>query len=232
MPLLTHPTEWLARHVRNPSVTPAHAGPRALVPGEARIAAQLAQWFREFGGEVIQENVYENRPNTYGIWRNPSSNKWIALDCHVDTVGVEQMPGDPFGGEIKDGRVWGRGAVDDKASFAVALALLESMHAQQQLPAANLIIAAVADEEMLLGGGGKFAAWLRANQIVPDELLIAEPTNCAPCYGHKGVARITCRIHGVAAHTSQPHMGANAISAADDRCDVSANSGRPGAFGI
>ena len=98
------PEQWLARLVQIPSVTPLHAGPRAGQAGEGRIAAQLAQWFGELGAEVILEDAHPNRPNVYAIWRNPASDRWIALDCHTDTVGVEQMPGDPFSGEIRDGR--------------------------------------------------------------------------------------------------------------------------------
>lgn len=218
MPTTLHlnrtPAEWLTRLVRIPSVSPAHAGPRAGVPGEGAIAAKVASWFAEFGGEVIQEDFQPGRPNTYGVWRNPASDRWIAIDVHYDTVGVENMSGDPFDGALRDGRVWGRGAVDDKASLAVALSLLEAMHHARRTAGANLIVAAVADEEMSLGGAKLFDRWLRANGLVLDELLVAEPTGCAPCHGHKGVVRYAFDVQGLSAHTSQPHHGRNAISAA------------------
>jgi hypothetical protein len=91
-------TTWLKRLVNIPSVTPEQAGPRAGAPGEARLAAAVAGWFRDFGGEVSTEDVLPGRPNVYGIWRG-TSQRWAALDVHMDTVGVEQMSGDPFGGE-------------------------------------------------------------------------------------------------------------------------------------
>ncbi|MDQ2998955.1 MAG: M20/M25/M40 family metallo-hydrolase, partial [Chloroflexota bacterium] len=119
-------TTWLARLVQIPSVTPEQAGPRAGAPSEARLAETVAGWFRELGGDVYVEDVVPGRPNVYGIWRGTSA-RWAALDVHMDTVGVEQMLGDPFGGELRDGRVYGRGAVDTKASLAVALALLEAL---------------------------------------------------------------------------------------------------------
>src|SRR4051794_7897584 len=119
--------EWLSRLVRIPSVNPAQAGPRALVPGEARIAASVEGWFREFRGQVERDEVAPGRENVYGVWRG-RSDRWIAVDAHLDTVGVEQMEGDPFSGEIRDGRVYGRGAVDTKATLAVVLALLEAIH--------------------------------------------------------------------------------------------------------
>ena len=93
------------------------------------------------------------RPNVYGIWRGTSA-RWAALDVHMDTVGVKQMSGDPFGGELRDGRVYGRGAVDTKASLAVALALLEALRRSGSTPETNLLIAATADEENCAWRGG------------------------------------------------------------------------------
>jgi acetylornithine deacetylase/succinyl-diaminopimelate desuccinylase-like protein len=205
--------EWLSRLVRIPSVTPVQAGPRAGVPGEARIAAQVAGWFREFGGEVALEEVFPERPNVYGIWRGRSE-RWAAVDVHLDTVGVEQMLGDPFSGRIDGGSVHGRGAVDTKATLSVVLALLEAMHQAGRLPEPNLLIAATSDEEGTACGAPVLADWVRRQPFTLDQLAVAEPTECAPAYGHKGVVRISFEIQGVSAHSSQPHLGKNAISAA------------------
>ena len=51
----------------------------------------------------------------------------LLLDVHIDTVGIETMIGDPFDGRLENGRVYGRGSVDTKASLGVVLALLEDM---------------------------------------------------------------------------------------------------------
>src|SRR5690242_16693520 len=170
---------WLKRLVNIPSVTPEQAGPRAGAPGEARLAEALAGWFRELGGEVFVEDVLPGRPNVYGIWRGRGPG-WAALDVHMDTVGVEQMSGDPFSGELRDGRVYGRGAVDTKASLGVALALLEALHRSGERPATNLLIAATADEENLARGATALAAWVRRRSIALDQLMVAEPTLCRP----------------------------------------------------
>jgi acetylornithine deacetylase/succinyl-diaminopimelate desuccinylase-like protein len=203
--------EWLARLVRVPSVTPPQAGPRAGAPGESKLALAVAGWFRELGGEVTIEEVHPGRPNVYGIWRGRGG-RWQGLDVHMDTVGVEQMRGDPFSGELRAGRVYGRGAVDTKASLAVALSLLEQRQAAGEMPAHNLLIGATVDEEEGASGAPAFAAWMAREGITLDELVVAEPTGCAPVYGHKGVARIAISIAGVAAHSSQPAQGRNAIS--------------------
>jgi acetylornithine deacetylase/succinyl-diaminopimelate desuccinylase-like protein len=204
---------WLKRLVNIPSVTPEQAGPRAGAPGEAQLAEAVAGWFRELGGEVYVEDVVAGRPNIYGIWRGTSA-RWAALDVHMDTVGVEQMLGDPFSGDLRDGRVYGRGAVDTKASLAVALALLEALQRSGELPAANLLIAATADEETQARGAPAFAAWVRRQSIALDQLMVAEPTRCRPVHGHKGVVRLTFDITGAPAHSSQPQLGKNAITAA------------------
>src|SRR6188474_2289775 len=103
--------EWLSRLVQIPAVGPANAGPRAGVPGELRLANQLTEWFQQYGATVEHEEVFPGRPNVYAIWRG-TSNRWLAVDVHMDTVGVETMEGDPFDGRVADGRVYGRGAVD------------------------------------------------------------------------------------------------------------------------
>ena len=201
---------WLARLVQIPSVSPAQAGPRAGVAGEAAIATQVAKWFQQVGGEAHVAAVLPNRPNVYGIWRG-RSDQWLAVDVHVDTVGVEQMIGDPFSGEVRAGKVYGRGAVDDKATLAIVLALLEAMQATGQSPRANLLIAATVDEEVGATGAPASAAWIAGQGITIDELIVAEPTRCTPIHGHKGVVRLAFTVQGKTAHSSQPYLGHNAI---------------------
>src|SRR5205085_3937751 len=120
--------DWLSRLVRIPSVNPAQAGPRSGEGGESRITDAVAEWLRELGGEVRREEVLPGRRNVYAIWEGTGSG-WAAVDTHVDTVGVEVMTGDPFSGDVVNGRVHGRGAVDTKATLAVVLALLEELQA-------------------------------------------------------------------------------------------------------
>lgn len=205
--------EWLSRLVRIPSVNPAQAGPRAGEPGEARKAAAVAEWFRELGGEVRVHEVLPGRPNIYATWPGESS-RWAAVDVHMDTVSVEQMTGDPFSGEVRDGRVWGRGSVDTQATLAVTLALLEAMQREGRRPAQNLFVAASVDEEVDAQGAPALAAWVQEQGLFFDEMAVAEPTLCGPVVGHKGVLRLEFIVEGVAAHSSQPWKGKNAIAAA------------------
>lgn len=204
---------WLSRLVQIPSVSPDYAGAQAGVAGEAQIAAEVAQWFRQLGGEVHVDEVLPGRPNIYGIWRGQQE-QWLGVDVHVDTVGVEQMGDAPFSGAMVDGRVYGRGAVDDKASLAIVLALLEQMAITGQRPVANLLIAATVDEEVGAKGAPAAARWLQHQGLRLNQMIVAEPTLCTPIYGHKGVVRLAFQVLGQAAHSSQPHLGQNAIVAA------------------
>lgn len=205
--------EWLSRLVQIPSVNPAQTGPRAGTPGEAKIAQAVAGWFTEFGGQVQLEEARPGRPNVYGIWPG-TSDRWAAVDVHTDTVSVEQMPGNPFDGRIEHGRVYGRGAVDTKASLGVILATLEAMHQNGLQPEPNLLIAATVDEEHGAQSAPIFAKWILEQKIPLTELMVAEPTMCHPVYGHKGGLGLEFEVKGLTSHSAKPHLGKNAIYAA------------------
>jgi len=205
--------EWLSRLIQIPSVNPAHIGSTPEYSGEGTLAEKVGQWFHQFGGEVHHDEILPNRPNIYAIWRG-ESDRWLAIDVHVDTVGVDQMEGDPFSGEVSTERVFGRGAVDTKASLAVVCALLEAADFGKQPPKQNILIAATVDEEGSALGEPAFANWVRSKQIDIDELVVAEPTMCVPVYGHKGVVCLELIVRGKSSHSSQPELGKNAIAAA------------------
>jgi acetylornithine deacetylase/succinyl-diaminopimelate desuccinylase-like protein len=192
------------RLVRIPSVGPGNAGPRSGAIDEGRIAAQAATWLEALGGKVESEDVFPGRPNTYGVWRG-QTDRWIAVDVHVDTVGVETMIGDPFDGRLENARFYGRGSVGTKASLGVMLALLEEMQRRGEVLKLNLVVCASSEEETGCGGAPVFARWVRRRGLKLDQLLVAEPTTCAPIYGHKGSSNVIFEIHGEAVHSSKPH---------------------------
>ena len=210
-----HLASWVSRLVQIPSVNPLHAGPRAREVGETRLAEALAAHFRDLGADSVElVEVFEGRPNVYGIWEG-SSDKWVVLDVHTDTVTVEHCEGDPFDGRIADGRVYGRGAVDTKASLGVMLALLEHARSEGLRPVPNLVVVGSISEEAggLLGAVG-FREWAERRGLTPDEVIVAEPTMCAPIHGHKGGVSLDITVKGLAAHSANPHLGRNAITAA------------------
>jgi acetylornithine deacetylase/succinyl-diaminopimelate desuccinylase-like protein len=210
-----HLASWVSRLVQIPSVNPLHAGPRAGQVGERRMAEALAGFFTDLGADQVElDEIEADRPNVYGIWEG-GSDRWLVLDVHTDTVTVEHCTGDPFDGRVADGRVWGRGAVDTKASMGVMLAVLEQARGAGLRPADNVVLVGSISEEAggLLGATG-FRSWAEARGLRPNEVIVAEPTNCAPIYGHKGGVGFEVTVEGEAAHSSTPHLGRNAITAA------------------
>jgi acetylornithine deacetylase len=88
------------------------------------------------------------------------------------------------------------------------------MHQAGLTPEPNLLIAATSDEEVGARGAPAFARWVQKQQMPLDELLVAEPTQCGPVYGHKGLSRLEFQAKGRSAHSSQPQLGQNAVVAA------------------
>ncbi len=197
-----------------PSVNPNHVGPRSGDGAEAAMAADIARRCEQLGASVEIEEVEPGRPNVYATFAG-TADRTLAIDTHLDTVGVEHYDGDPFDGHLANGRVWGRGAVDAKATFAVVLCVLERMAAQGAKPVPNVRLIGTVSEE----GGGMIGAKALAARTQRtgerfDQLVVAEPTMCAPVHGHKGGFGLEVTLVGRSAHSSKPHLGINAISAA------------------
>ena len=206
--------ERVAEIVRIPSVNPLHAGPVSGDGAERELTDWLANHTEALGAQVIVDHVEDNRSNVYARFEG-SSDRAVTIDVHLDTVGVEHMTDDPFDGRIEDGRVYGRGSVDTKATFAVVLQVLEELRAAGKRPIPTVNIVGTVSEE---GGGllvaARYRDWLLERGQRIEQIVVAEPTMCAPVHGHKGGIGLDVTVHGHAAHSSKPHLGANALSGA------------------
>jgi len=206
--------ELLSTLVGIASVNPLQAGEVSGPGGEAELANWLADFTSDLGAEVCLDEAAPGRPNLYAEFSG-SSDATIVVDVHLDTVGVEHMTDDPFDGRQENGRVFGRGAVDTKATFAVILALLERIKAGELALVPNLLLMGTVGEEAGgLIGAHHFGEWARAQQRHFDQIVVAEPTLCVPVHGHKGGVGMEITVRGQAAHSSKPHLGRNAIVAA------------------
>lgn len=207
----------VAELVRIPSVNPLQAGPRADrhgAPGEGALASRLAERFDECGaGEVILDEVLPGRPNVYGLFPG-RSDRLVVLDVHTDTVTVEHMTDEPFDGRIDQGSVWGRGALDTKATMGVMLALLDQWRYEGHHPEPGLlVVGSVSEEAGGLLGATRFRSWASARDLPIDQLLVAEPTEFRPVHGLKGLVLVEIAALGQAAHSAVPDRGVNAIEA-------------------
>jgi acetylornithine deacetylase/succinyl-diaminopimelate desuccinylase-like protein len=206
--------ELLSELVAINSVNPGQAGERSGPGGERALAEFVAERAEGLGGEVVLDEVESGRPNVYARFQGRSDSV-VAVDVHLDTVGVEHMEGDPFDGRIEDGRVYGRGSVDTKATMAVLLTLLEDVAANDlRLDPTLLLVGTISEEMGGLLGAHRFLEWMESSGERPSSVVVAEPTLCAPVHGHKGGLGMEICVHGHAAHSSKPHLGANAITAA------------------
>jgi acetylornithine deacetylase/succinyl-diaminopimelate desuccinylase-like protein len=204
----------LGELVRIPSVNPHHAGPRSGDGGERRIVDWLAERADALGAEVVVDHVTDGRCNVYATFAG-SMDRIVVVDVHLDTVGVEHMTRDPFDGAVEGTRVYGRGAVDTKASLAVVLNVLGELRAAGQRPAPTVQVVGTVGEEMRgMIGAVRYRDWLLENTMTVDRLIVAEPTGCAPVHGHKGGTDLRVVVHGEAAHSAQVSAGVNAVSAA------------------
>ncbi|MEC8923004.1 MAG: M20/M25/M40 family metallo-hydrolase [Actinomycetota bacterium] len=204
----------VAELVQIPSVNPLHAGPKSGDAGERELSDWLADRADALGADVVVDEVEDGRCNVYARFEG-ASDRAVTVDVHLDTVGVEHMPDNPFDGRIENGRVYGRGSVDTKPTLAVVLQVLEEIRAagQRPLPTVNLV-GTISEEGGGLLGATRYRDWLLERGQRVEQMVVAEPTMCAPVHGHKGGIGLDVTVHGHAAHSSKPHLGANALSGA------------------
>ena len=205
--------ERVGELVRIPSVNPLQSGD-AGITGERRLAEHLANRAEALGAEVTLDVVEDDRPNLYARFAG-DTDQVLVIDVHLDTVAVEHMTVDPFDGRIAEGRVYGRGAVDTKATFALVLSVLEELRAVGRRPTPTVyVVGTIAEELGGLTGARRFAQWVSERNLRIDRLVVGEPTLCAPVHGHKGAVGVEFTVHGHAAHSGYPELGRNAIGAA------------------
>ncbi len=138
----------------------------------------------------------------------------LVLSGHTDTVpwDGQAWSANPLSGEVKNGRLYGRGSADMKGWIGLVVAHTKAW-LEADLPHA-LHYAFSYDEEV--GGFGvmNLIADLREAGIAPALCIVGEPTDMVPAIAHKGVHRWRCCVRGKAAHSSQTPMAVNAVEAA------------------
>jgi acetylornithine deacetylase len=170
--------------------------------GEAEIARFVAGWLRERGLDVEIVEDTPGRPSVIATRRGTGGGRSLMLNAHLDTVGVEGMER-PFEPQERDGRLYGRGAYDMKASLAACMVAA----AETADLAGDLIVTAVADEEFASIGT---QAVLRRTSA--DAAIVTEPTGLRVCVAHRGFVWAELETTGRAAHGSRPREGIDAIT--------------------
>ena len=188
--------------VRIDSTNPALAADGA---GESEIGAYTARALDTLGMAVTSYEVAPGRVNVVGVLKGSGNGRSLLLNAHMDTVGVEGMRIDPFGGAIRDGKLYGRGAQDMKGSLAAMLAAAKGLiDAGVQLQG-DLYVTAVADEEHASIGSDHLVT-----QVSADAAIVTEPTDLAICRAHRGFIWYDVETFGRAAHGSRFQEGIDA----------------------
>lgn len=135
----------------------------------------------------------------------------VVLSGHTDTVpwDGQRWTHDPLGGEIADGRLWGRGSADMKGFIGCVVAQTRDF-LEADLPFA-LHYAFSYDEEIGGFGARLLIADLKDAGLEPRICIVGEPTEMTPALGHKGVHRWRCHVRGHAAHSSRTPFAVNAV---------------------
>jgi succinyl-diaminopimelate desuccinylase len=201
----------LGRLVEIPSVNPAfrtEADPQNLF-GEKAKADFVAGWLREAGIETELQEILPDRPNVVARVPGRVRRHSLLLECHLDTVQVTGMDA-PFAPRLVDGRLYGRGAVDDGGCVAAMMLALRALAAH---PAdCDVVLLAAIDEEFQYRG---IAGYLDAGNCAAGGIA-GEPTGLRVVTACKGCVRWRVEVIGRAAHSSEPWRGADAIAAAAD----------------
>ncbi len=161
-----------------------------------------------------EHTITHPRINVIGLRQGATARPLVHLNGHFDVVPAGAgWTVDPFGGQVKDGRIYGRGACDMKAGITAAIYAAEAIRRAGITLVGSIEISGTVDEE---SGGFAGMAWLaqqgRLSADKTDAVIITEPTNTDRVYvGHRGVYWFEVTTRGRIAHGCMPFLGVSAI---------------------
>lgn len=196
------------RLVRVPSVNEP-----ALGRSEAAAVAVVVAQAEEFGWSVDVEEVAPGRPNAIIRIAGGLPGPTLLFEGHTDVV-TEGDHGDwtvdPFGADIIDGKLYGRGSADMKGGVAAMMFASRALQLAGPFPG-TILLAILCDEEEMMIGVHDFVAKGHADGV--DGAIVCEPEAGEVCNVHKGAIRLRVDVAGTMSHGAMPHQGRNPISA-------------------
>jgi len=206
---------FTADMVRIPTVNPPgeHYEDCARFIGDT--LARLGFDIEYFAAEGRPEHTARHpRLNVVGTRTGLAARPTVHLNGHFDVVPAgEGWTLDPFGGVVRDGKIYGRGSCDMKAGIAAAAFAAEAIRRAGVPVPGTIEVSGTVDEE---SGGFAGVAWLaergRLSSTRTDYCIIPEPLNVdRVCVGHRGVYWFEVAARGHIAHGSMPFLGVSAI---------------------
>ena len=178
---------------------------------EHNVACYIIDWIRrELDIEPIICEVAPNRENIILTIDSGHPGPCLMIEGHMDVVSEGDKAAwkyDPFGAEIVDGRIYGRGSCDMKAGDAIALLIAKSFRRTDQSWIGKLRLGIVCDEEGMMIGIKHLIKNGYADDV--DACLIPEPEENNLCISMKGAIRAIVRVKGKMAHGAMPLAGIN-----------------------
>lgn len=181
----------------------------SLNGSEKVMAEYIYRIFQKEGIQAELVEVCEGRPNVYAVLKGSGGGKSLMLTGHLDTVPAYGME-NPLGGEMKDGRLYGRGACDMKGALAAMIGTMLSVKRDCIQLKGDLYFTGVIDEEET----GRGTEALVKNGPYSDGAIVGEPTSLRIGAGNKGLEWMEIRVIGKAVHGGAKEKGINAISKA------------------
>ena len=216
------PVDTLRELVAVPSANPMGMPLGGDRPGEAALTGHLEALLQRLGIPTGRQPVEPGRENLVarveGRVPPEAGGRLLLFSVHQDTVPCDGMTIPPWSPRVENGRLYGRGACDVKGGMAAMLAAMVRLHEERPAGAPTLVLACTVNEEYGFTGVKALprlwetgASGLLTRR--PDAAVVAEPTGLQVVVAHKGVVRWRCRARGLAAHSSRPEAGRNAIYA-------------------
>lgn len=175
---------------------------------ETAVSKIIAAEMRRLGYDEVRTDRFHNVVGRVGDGRGVK----ILFDAHTDTVGIADLKNwktDPFKAAIKNGRLYGRGAADDKGSVAAMVYAGAALKKSARADGFTLTVSASAGEET---GGTEWLDFITKKlKFRPDFAVIGEPSDLKIIRGHKGRAEFKISVAGKSAHASIPEKGVNAV---------------------
>ncbi len=183
---------------------------------EYAMTEKLESVFQKMGLPCYLQEVEPRRTNILARLAGDPAAGVTVFEAHQDTVPVEGMTIEPWKPEVRDNRVYGRGACDIKGGMASMLTAFSRLAEERPAGMPTIVMACSVNEEYGYGGATAMArSWAAGDSpampSLPNAVIVAEPTLLDVVVAHKGVVRWRCHSEGKAAHSSMPHLGDNAF---------------------
>jgi acetylornithine deacetylase len=200
--LVAHPSE-------NPKLLADAEAQERAIAAEAACQDELATRLVALGCRIDRFEALPRRDDVVGRLAGAGGGRSLILNGHVDVVpaGEESAwPHDPWGGELDDGRLWGRGACDMKGGIACGIVALRALQALGIRLAGDVVFQSVVDEET--GGPGTRAALARGH--VADGAIVLEPTAGTIVTVEGGLEWVRIVVHGRTGHSAVRYRSVHA----------------------